>query len=299
MKAPQQGNKEGILHSFIVILIITLVAFIIILVFAIRTGYIANEDRDTNICRITLAAQDMSKIGVGGAKLDSPLASACKRRTIDITDRGAYLVKPLVNTKLALYIKDGTAMPKTTSYDLMGSETQQVLANHFAESMRRCWLRGLEGEVEVFNDRSYALTSTVCMICDETHVQLTTNNPTQGAWLSTYLATTKMPSSKEGLTYGEYLFNLKSADQSNFAQWLTTYDWREFLIFGLPGKDGYTLSGQTLCITEKGIDMNPQIRDGSYATIFFRDFSKRQFGCMATVVVPAQQVRRMCDYVAN
>lgn len=295
----KQENK-GVLHSFVVVLIITLIAFLIILGFAIRAGYIANEDADTNICRVTLAAQDMSKIGVGGAQLDSPLASACKRRTITIADEGIYSIKRGPDTKLPVYIADGSVLKKTTSYNLEGAQTQEILANHFAQSMSRCWLRGLEGEVEVFNDRSIVTTQTVCMLCDETHVQLTNNNPTRGAWLTTYLANTKMPQNRDGLTYGEYLFNIKGGISKNqFVTWLTTFDWREILIFGLPGKDGYTLTGQTLCITEKGIEMNPQIRDGSYATVFFRDFSKKNYGCMAVAVVPAQQVRRLCDYVAN
>jgi len=303
-------NEDGLVHSFVVALIITLIAFLIILGFAIRTGVIANEDADVNICRVTLAAQELSqmRLSMTNVRLDSPLASACKRRIVEISERGVYLIKRGPNTKIPVYLNNSAGnLQRTTNYDLQSERSaayrQQVLASHFSESMRRCWLRGLEGQVEVFNDRTLFSSATVCMLCDETRVQLS-SSPPRGAWLSSYIHRTTMPTDSEKRTYGEYLFTMTSGDSRAYGNWMEGFADGATLgairLLGLdPSADRFTTNAQSVCIIENNINQNPSLRDGTYATVFFRDFSKFQTGCMAVAVVPAQQVRTLCDYVAN
>jgi hypothetical protein len=304
IETAKRNRKDGLVHSFVVALIITLIAFLIIFGIAIRTGFIAGEDTDTNLCRVTLAAQELSKVEFGGMTFNSPLASACKRRVIDITDDGIRIVKKGMDTKASVYLKQGDVLRRTTDYDLKGPRTQEALASHFSESMRRCWLRGLEGKVEVFNDRTNVFKGTVCLLCDETHVRLSNPEPTRRAWLSGYVFSTVMPADKDRRTYGEYLFTILPADNDAYADfWEMVIDRATLGGVRLLGfstdASRFTSSAQSICIIENDITMDPVLRDGSYATVFFRDFSKIQTGCMAVAVVPAQKVRSLCDYVAN
>lgn len=306
-------GKKGIEQQFLVILILTILGFLIILGFAVRTGYISNVEADTNLCRVTLAAQELSQIRVSrtGIVMDSPLSTACKRRTVNVMDDGIFSERRGPDQKLPVYLKqqsEATLLKGTTNYDLEESKSQayrqEVLASYFSESMRRCWLRSLEGEVEVFNDETTFKTANVCMLCDETHVSLGAAQNTKGAWLSTYIQGTVMPGDVEKRTYGEYLFTINDAENSAYANFfealVSVGTGGAIHLLGLSSDASrFTNNAQFVCITENNINMNPVIRDGSYATIFFRDFSKFQTGCMAVAVVPAQQVRSLCDYVAN
>lgn len=270
----------GLMNSFVVGIIIVLIAFFMVFFLAIKMGYMANQDADVNICRVTLAAQKLSQMRVtlSDVRLDSSLASACKRRLVDIDDTGIYLVKKNNReSKIPVYFSNANTLTKTSTYTLKESpaRTQEALASHFSESMRQCWFKGLEGKIEVFNDESVIFTSRVCMLCDETHVQLTNGTVPKGAWLSSYQSGTNMPNEKNLQTYEQYLYTLLNADGDLYA------------------------GGQPRCLYDAGIADNPTLRDGSYATIFFRDFAKIQNGCMAVAVVPAQQVRSICAYIAN
>jgi hypothetical protein len=306
------------MHSFVIGIILILVAFGIVLYWAFRIGYLADQDADTNLCRVTLAAQDLTKIGFEGLHRDSPMATACKRRYSIIDDTGIYRVpierggvfgKPL---KQPVYRTEDGKIQKTTDYSFekqtstrnagsagIGNRdaNEEILASYFAESLRNCWMRGLEGKVPVFNDRGFQLVkSEVCMLCEETHIALTAKPITSGAWLSSYLNAREIPSQK-GFTYGQYLLNLEKGTTGTIRNRITTFIWA-LNPFSSASYD-YTLSAQATCLEKLRIETDPLLIDGTYATVFIRHFSKIDQGCMVTAVLPIGRVRKLCDYIAN
>jgi len=169
---------------------------------------------------------------------------------------------------------------------------QQAVASIFAESLRRCWTMGLEGDVKIMDaEGKYFVRSNVCVLCDQIIVDRNANDDTfiEGTnidgWLNTYLQDTTIPSTRGN----------KPQSYANFLD-------RDASAAGV-------FPDVTEC--EDSINLrNPTVTDGTYATILVRRFSdwaddgavaKRLGGksCMTTAVVSATALRNVCNYVTN
>jgi hypothetical protein len=292
------------MHSFLVGLIIFLLAFVLVFIWLIRAGIIIDDEADVNLCRATLAVQRTTSLPLW---LDSPFSSICKRRFIEIgpdsvtmRNAGTFTIARSMGVWLPreTQASPGTAPTETAREQLLTNGqfvrttidkpvTQVEAQSIVAESLRRCWTMGLEGNVKVFDDRSWT-NQNVCLLCDEIHVKRTTGNDEAAPipriagddWLTRYLENTEMPGKTTNDIPETYSLFLDYTGPRATEQYPKAQAFKEQ--FGL--EDNYALT------------------DGSYATLLIRRF-KYDFddgpGTSAAVFVPTNKIRSLCKFVAN
>ncbi len=292
------------MHSFVIALILLLVAFGIVFYWNYNSGSLIDNEAAVNLCRATLAVQ--KKTAANGWLIDSnsPLASSCKRRIITVSENKVTVKKIgklAIEHPLPVYVPEDSSATPASGSNLGGEPLpkrmtkiskvdEPVIASVFAESMRRCWTMGLEGDVKIMDAETDFARSNVCVLCDEIHVKRGKPTPIEGTdkinWLQTYLDTEAMPSS------------INAAKPVTYASFLDRY----------PGEDNNFPN--VLGCDEQISLRNFEVTDGTYATILIRRFSDwsddgwvvSHIGgksCMTTAVVSASALRRVCNYVAN
>jgi hypothetical protein len=281
-------GRKGLMHAFLITLIILLLAFAIIITWMVRAGIIIDDEADVNTCRATLALQTKTDADVPFVHVNSPFASSCKRRfitigeeTVKVRGSGTFAV----NRDMATWIVSKDNPEKTTLHVVREPVTQEVASSVLAESLRRCYTMGLEGDIVAFNRESF-FNRNVCLVCDEIQVQRRSQSPIPAApsvnWLRDYLAKTLIPGTvarDAPETYASFL----------------DYE----------GPQAYDEYPESLQLQEKiGIAEDYPLRDGSYATIMIRRFGGQHFtdpadGRMTVAVVPTSKLRVLCNYVAN
>ncbi len=278
-------NRSGLMHSFLVALIILLISFGLVIMWLIRAGIIVDDEADVNLCRATLAIQAKTQLGPDSVgDFDSPFSSVCKRRVIEI---GPDSVTVRGNGKFSLSRPLGIWAPKPADpnaferKNVKGETTEAVAQSVLAESLRRCWTLGIEGDMKVFEDRSIK-NQNVCLVCDEIHVDRGASSspipraPSSTTWLAEYLEKTTMPGTRTGqpTTYAAFLDYV-----------------------GAQSEDDYP---RAKALREnRGIAQDYPLSDGTYATILLRRFGEFGGGWATTAVVPTSKLRILCKYVAN
>lgn len=297
-------DKGDVQHAFIIAVLIIIMTLFVLLIILSMTGLILADDFDMRTCQLTLTLQANSQIGLGGAtSFDSPFAIKCPRRYIEIDEKGAitkFQDRKLVSKPVLLYTPD-TTDPLTLKPTLFKTWNDSAIQNVLAESMHRCWQIGGQGQEAIFNDESYATNKNICLICDQIDVNLPAGVEYDSgaggqATLSTYLKQHNAPLTKPIKTYDDYLFTPTSLQRSFFERSIFT---THGVSIGDMMNGDTTLSGGKLCLGYGNINEDPVITRGTYATVLFRYFAKRDYGCMNTYVVPADKLKSLCDYIAN
>ncbi len=283
--------KKGITEGFIVTLVLVCATGIILFLWLAATGKILNSTVDTEICRSTLLTQQStSGYKYTPATFTSPVSANCPSRHVTIGERSVTTQQYMRTYFTKTFTKELTKKTPMTIYPQANGQpviaysqiTEEVVLSTAAESMRRCWYMGLEGEEPIFNSRTTWDRARVCMVCDNINLEGTKTFGTTKT-LSTFLNERTL-ASKGSQTYSDYLFTV-----------------REHRLLSEDNQDaGTAIAGLRTCLGEANITEDVVFEPGSYVTVLFRDFSRlRPNGCIATYVIPAQQTRDLCDFVLN
>ncbi|HLG24729.1 MAG TPA: hypothetical protein VI564_07415 [Candidatus Nanoarchaeia archaeon] len=181
-------DKKAILDETLVILIIFLVVAGILIAFTYSFVTQSKKKGDIEVCRTSALAQsiELKTLGALNPTGSTTIPLDCPRRVIKIYDN-----KVEINGK------------KAKEYPI-GKNYEDSVKKVFAEELRLCWYKLLEGKGLVFENPGTAFgDNNICLICSSMEFDVNSDNIHEIKEFINYLKENKIP--KNPQTYFDYL----------------------------------------------------------------------------------------------